>query len=752
MTKQEYALQFIAEYNEEWAEIGKDFERFLFDDIEASLIKARKLGELVVREIYLKEEMDFPEFANQAEKNMLLKNEGVIDDVIFNALDRIRRMGNSAAHANKKIPFSDALKVHKNLFVICRWFMESYVISPDKEIPEYQDPQFENLDEKVKKLLVEYLPDYINSKEESKEEAPTYVEDIELPTLHNSHLLYQLSKLKESSQEAVEGHQSLSDFKKYLHIKRPIEDMLESHLNESLESTGSNLIFLCGSVGDGKSHLLGYLSSTKPELMKHFTIHNDATESFDPKKNSLDTLAEVLEPFSDDLIESSKEKLILAINLGVLHNFIESRYAEEKYLKLKSYIEEARLFDSGDISSPVEHDTFKLVNFSDYHSFELTEEGPVSSYMTNLFDRITSPNRENPFYLAYEMDKEKYGLNPLLINFQMFSSRSMQQQIIQLIIKTIMKDKILISSRELLNFIHDILVPISLKDMKTGDFVDMLPHLLPNLLFEGGDKSTMLKMLGNQDPIHYRTKELDEKLISLHNSGNYYVYYRDIIFDSSAQEWIGLLEPIENIAFLEKDTKRELSELLIRSSYLYDSHLKDSFKDNVYSDYMKYLFAYNTNKKPSLQNLYFEIEKSIFLWKGSPKKNYLYIDDEGHNIRIAEPLQLKKSAISLDNNEQGVIQRFTTTLFLGFKCEPYETVHKVEMDLPLYEMVVKVLKGYRLNKKDREDSIQFIDFIERLLPYGKQQQEILINDIENQLMFRLDYEDDFQVYSFSRER
>ncbi|MEH7303091.1 DNA phosphorothioation-dependent restriction protein DptF [Neobacillus drentensis] len=746
--KQEYALQFIEVFNKEWAELGKDFELLLFKDIDASLFKARKLAELLVKEVYIQEEMEYPSYANQAEKNMLLINEGIIEDNVFSALDRIRRMGNAAIHADKKIPISDAFKVHHNLFFIVKWFVESYVLSPDKEVPPYQDLQFETLDEKVKKLLEEYIPDYLKKEEQQ----PTEVEigeETELPTLHNSFLLYQLSKLRESSQEAVEGYQELSNFKKYMHVKRPIQDIFEEHLQECKDSPGSKLIFLCGSVGDGKSHLLGYLSTTKPDLMNHFKIHNDATESFDPRKNSMDTLSEVLEPFSDSLIEESSEKLILAINLGVLHNFIESTYAHEKYQKLKAYIEEARVFESGVISSPAEHDTFKLVNFADYHSFELTQNGPISTYMSALFESITKEDSDNPFYVAYQKDKEKFVYNPLLINFKMFSSKSMQQQIIQLIVKTIMKDKIIISSRELLNFVHDILVPSS-EELKTHDFIDMLPHLLPNLLFDGGDKSPVLKMLGNQDPIHYRTQEVDENLVSLYNSGNYYVYYRDIIFDSSAQEWIQLLEPVENIAFLDKDTKRELSELLIRASFLYDSHLKESFKDTVYENYMKFLYAYNTNNGRNLLDLYFEVEKSIYHWKGSPTNGYLYLDEEGNSIRIAEPIQIKKEMVTIENEPQEIIYRFTPTLFLGFRCAPYKQIHQVEIDLPLYEMIGKVLHGYRLNRKDRENSIQFIKFIDSLLPFGQQQEEILIKDVKTQFMFRLEYEE-FFGFKFSRE-
>jgi DNA phosphorothioation-dependent restriction protein DptF len=762
MGKQEFAFAFITQENHEWSQLAKDFERLLFTDMEAALMKARKLSEHLIEDIYAKEETDYPTFSKMAERIMVLKNYGVIDDVLFKAFDRIRRMGNFAVHDKKTIPFSDGLKVHHNLYNILKWYTESY-LNFEIKVPEYQDPKPENLeemmDDKIKKLLQEYLPKHLKDfgpilgGTPPDQEKVEMKEDETLPTLHGSRLLYQLNKLRESSKGAVEGFKGLSEFKQYLHVQRPIEEKLEEYVRTSVSSAGSKLIFLCGSVGDGKSHLLAHLSTTMPDVMNQFKIHNDATESFDPKKNSLDTLAEeVLAAFSDEKIDSSDEKRILAINLGVLHNFIESPYAVEKYKKLKEFITSANVFETDTVTTPKENNHFILVNFADYQGFELTAAGPISSYLSRLFRRITEQTEGNPFYQAYIKDKEELSTNPLIVNYEMFSSESVQNQIIQLIIKMVIKDKVILSSRALLNFIYDILVPTSIDEIRTSDFIDMLPSLLPNLLFEGVEKSHFLRMIANHDPIHRRIKELDEKLISLHNAGSYYQYFREVIYDPDAQGWMNLLEPIEDVALLDKDTKRELSELFIRSTFLYESHLQVAFRDEVYTNYMKYLYAYNTDRKPMLQNLYYEIEKAIYLWKGSPKSNHLFIDDEGTRIRIAEPLQLKKAPITIQNEKKGVVNRFTPTLVLGFRCEPQKVVQQVEIDLPLYEMVNRVLNGYRLNKKDREDSIQFIDFIEKLLPYGNQQEEILIQDIENRLSFRLQFDPDFEVYSFSKEQ
>ncbi|PGP90649.1 hypothetical protein COA10_31815, partial [Bacillus cereus] len=66
---------------------------------------------------------------------------------------------------------------------------------------------------------------------------------------------------------------------------------------------------------------------------------------------ALDTLAEVLKPYSDSEIDGSRFKMILAINLGVLHNFIESDYAKEHYQILTKFIEESGIFEANEIAT-----------------------------------------------------------------------------------------------------------------------------------------------------------------------------------------------------------------------------------------------------------------------------------------------------------------------------------------------------------------------------------------------------------------
>ena len=157
----------------------------------------------------------------------------------------------------------------------------------------------------------------------------------------------ELSKLRKLSIESVENTDSFTSFKKYLHVVRPVEDELRLLLKRVNEENKKCLVMLCGSAGDGKSHLMSYLRHVDSEdLLNSFEVYNDATESSAPTMTSIDTLSEKLAPFSD--VNSSNDdgyKMILAINLGTLNNFIDSEKGKS-FSNLKKYVETNEIFSS----------------------------------------------------------------------------------------------------------------------------------------------------------------------------------------------------------------------------------------------------------------------------------------------------------------------------------------------------------------------------------------------------------------------
>lgn len=77
--------------------------------------------------------------------------------------------------------------------------------------------------------------------------------------------IMQLSKLRKSSAESVENTNAFNHFKEYLHVERHVEIELRKLLCSVNEKQGKCLVLLCGSAGDGKSHLISYMKNSDTE-------------------------------------------------------------------------------------------------------------------------------------------------------------------------------------------------------------------------------------------------------------------------------------------------------------------------------------------------------------------------------------------------------------------------------------------------------------------------------------------------------
>lgn len=769
----------LQELEPELVKIANSIEDIFFDDPHGVLVKARLFTEKMTKKVAEFENLPHLLSSRQVDRVQYLDQERILTKEIARAFDTIRTIGNKASHESLQADFELAFKVHKNLYKISAWFLELY--GPhDIEIPEYQSPipkrdeginkeeinkmlesivskQFTAVSQQLAALIQEKR-DQIEPTDEAsgpsstgeKADDKTDVNGFEGKQLHGSYLLYELSKLKESSQEAVEGSDSFSQFKKYLHVERLIQRDLMTALEDAKESSTSQLILLCGSVGDGKSHLLAYMNEEHPELMEGYQIHNDATESFDPYKNSLDTLAEVLKGFSDDHIEHSNEKLILAINLGVLHNFLESDYAKKHFTKLSSFIEKSRIFESDYLSENIQDTHFKLISFSDYHPYELTKDGPKSDYFVQLLEKIVQDDPGNPFHTAYEKDMEN-GLNtPFMYNYRLLKRETVRKLVSHLLIKASVQYKQIISTRAFLNFIHDIIVP---SNIETNSIIEELEAFLPNLIFDSPDRSPLLSVLSKLDPVHFRSKKIDEVLMQLNNTNNIVDVFQEHLELDEQEEWIEQLSDLGAFYELTNSSKQVLNSTLIRFAYFLGKNFQDDFRQQTYEKYMDYLYKYNVGDVKGLRPLFKEVKEAVFNWKGKPKKNkeYIFLEETSKDMNIAQSLNIRPYVNHLNTQESDILYRFKNVIKIGFQDENKTEQAFLEIDFPLYQKILKVLNGYRPNKKDKEDAIQFIEFIDKLLKLSKKEDELMIYDHTEDLLFKLEYDEDFNEFTFKRE-
>lgn len=762
-------------------EIEKDI---IDQDYKSALSTARDAIELTIKTIYSKENIKYPDDLAIAITSLSRKK--LIGPKISREYHEIRDAGNHYSHSNKlpggkikkrdKSPQEESFNIHHKLYNVESEFYKEYHEAIDPyDVGRYNGITFDKVDDfgnidnaKLNELLESVngikqrleesdsnsLDGSVNESEniyDEENDDESWFDEYGFEEINGSLLLGGLTKLNDSSRESVEGSDTLSNFKRYLHVKRTIEEELLNKLEESINSD-RKLIMLCGSVGDGKSHLIAHLNDDRPDLMKNFTIVNDATESEAFDKTCIDTLVNKLNSFDDDHINNTDEKLILLINLGVLNNFIHSDIVKERYGTLLDKLNRLNIFDSDDFSNNFDDDFISVISFSDYYIFEFDEEHQnkvKSSFISKLFSKISSDTGKNPFFEAYNRDKLKGINNPVIKNYEFFMMPDVQNMIIFNIIKVIIKYKIFISTRELLNFIYEILVPADIKNFDDFDSpVTSLENLLPNLLFGSDDRGDILKAINYEDPTLKRVEITDKLLIDL-NTGmklsDLFDRYMDI-------DDLSFFEDIFDFDVIytnyKDDDKKIISTSILRLSNLFGKkEVKEVFNKKSYLDYIDYLYYFNNGEQKHLKSLISDIEKAIFKWKGSLPNDYICIENLD-KFKLGKSLNMEFKGISHFKNDD--LNRFKTSMSLPFfkYRDPNDSVN-LNVDYSLYEVITKLVKGYKPNNSEQKDLILFNEFIDNLISSNSNNKCLICNH-EEKTCFKLEYNETFEEYVFKR--
>lgn len=757
-------LSFLEELNPTAVQIANKMEELIFEDASSAIVKARKFAETILKDVIKIEKLEVPSRINLYEMILMLSKEEIITKDVQKTLDTIRIIGNKAAHeGSNDEDLTQAFKLHKEMYKLGVWYYEVYSSNHDFKIPPYEKPQPMKkieaiIEQKVKELLQKdeeieekkiVLPqnDFIVEKfitQEFNYNKLDFNEDLILTG--ESYLERMLSRLTESSQEAVENAHFFSDFKDYLHVERSIQKDLENILKRNREKKSGHLILLCGNVGDGKSHLLAYLKKNKLELIEKYKIHNDATESFSPYKDAMETLEEVLKDFSDQNLGNCTEKLIVAINMGILHNFLNTKHRTYTFNKLKKFIKDSGLF-SRKIITHYSNESFDLLSFGDYQPYELTEEGPKSIFFSTLLQKITQPSDDNPFYLAYKKDIENNIHTMTHENFNLLQNKSVQNHIVQLVIQAIVTMKLVISARTFLNFIADILMPNDKRHIKDLNEFEIIERSLPNLLFTRKDRSSILNAISKLDPIHIRTPHIDNLVMELNTLNDWKDIINSHVLDETAEKW---LYPFNSKDKLTGHSFYSFIKSFIRITFLINN---DFYSKNVcqhYKKYMENLYYFNTKNVRKIKSFYDDIKKAIFEWKGSPKKDYIYLDKNSYRYRLAQKLNLHPTIEHLMERNEKELDSFKTKIELAYVDDSNNNRIFLDIDFPLYSLLMKVLEGYCPNKNDEENAIKFVEFIEKIMDLGEKRNEILVyfpSDGKTYLIKR----DEFGAFVFERE-
>lgn len=552
-------------------------------------------------------------------------------------------------------------------------------------------------------------------------------------------LLEELKKLRDSSKYAVAqgAYSNLDEFKKYLHIERDVEKKLKKIILKASEKNNAQLLLVCGNVGDGKSHILSYLHDELSSVISQFRIHNDATESHNPNESSNETLYKLLQGFNDVNINASNDKIILAINLGTLSKFIEE-FGEE-FKILKNYISSSKILDT-DLIHDDEFDSksnFHHVNFTDYHMYSLTENGPTSKVISTLLEKIVATTEANAIhkaYLEYKVINSNKVYCPILYNYEFLFSENNRNIISQLIVKSIIKSKEIVSIRTLLNFVYDIIVPVDLSVLDEADYFKVIERmngpeyissLMPNYLFEHPELSSLFEKIESLDPCLHRDAATDDVLLTLINAEN----ALDVFSKHIEKTY---LEKIEPKLIRGTISKPDLSRFFMRLNYFSNYFEKDYLKDIDYNEYLVWLFHYNNHNPIYIKKIYNLVENAARNWNGDPKaddKVVINVGKKQTQYRVFKDFEVIPDVNPLKEKKDSLINKFTQEFSLSFKINNERETIRLNVDFSLFKILKMISQGYRPNKKDNNNYVYFVNSINILINQNNNKAALYIDEV-----------------------
>jgi len=559
----------------------------------------------------------------------------------------------------------------------------------------------------------------------------------------NCKLVDELNRLRKSSSDSIDGIGTFDDFKKYMHVSRSAEKDLIEILHKIEDSGRKSLVMLCGSAGDGKSHLLSYLKNDL-KLLDNYVVYNDATESSAPSKTAIETLNEALQGFSDENLEKPGENFILAINLGVLSNFIESSYGDS-FKQLRKYVINSNLLTNQlNEKGYEENSAFQHVSFSDYHMYNLTVHGVKPEYLERILEKVFCMDFENPFYNVYSNDCKECPLSqkcPVKHNFEFLGNEKNRNYVANALVEVTIKDKEILTTREILNYIYDIIVAQNFNYKKMAQsstnevsfLKEYISDITPSLMYEYIDKSVLLNQLQKYDPLLVRSEQADEDAISYYVSSDVSNEVVSVLDKEAYSKVLCQQSAIEKINS-DKVLKAQLFNILERLKTI----KSDIVQDNAYVSFLKMLYYFNTGTTKKYGELYGLVEDAVIQWCGNEDQDNVCFDDCHEGIALYEHIEFEPYldvSPSVKKNEE--LQRFLPFITVKYESkktkETKETkeIIPLDIDYSLYELIYKLAAGYIQTAEDRNNHADFISFIYKILRTGSADKEVFLVTDDN---------------------
>lgn len=488
--------------------------------------------------------------------------------------------------------------------------------------------------------------------------------------------------------------------KEQLFVKQEIETELQRYLDVAKPG---EIIFLCGSSGDGKSEILTRCKSN-PRYQQRFSFHLDATHSFAPRQSAIDALNDL---FSNHHQYSSP--LLIGINTGMLANF--AREGAECHLAIRTAIDSFLSADQEE-SRPYRSGHCSFFDFEHYPKFQFNEKKQYSSFIKTLLDNLTRNDDSNLFQFIFRHDET---VNPELkevANYKLLCLPGVQDVLITQLFKArLIKDQF-VTTRTLLDFLHHLL---------------MGPGYLFDNLFTGAEND-LIKKVSDFDPARLHTYEIDQFILR----------YELGLVDPELDDFLAALAPL-HIRFDRQCVNPGDAASLIRLFWLLQDeslgnnyHQKFSvfFNESLFEHYSEIWHLHknyiaDSEQKKALNRFYTsELIAGIQRYANrkapelSMQKEEFFLGEYG-GVKITAPVDLKPDWEAIRNKNTAHPTGFDVHLKVG-----QNSLLPVRIGLNLFELLNKLNNGYRPNKYDKNAIVLLDEIVDLITEQAKSSSEI----------------------------
>lgn len=533
--------------------------------------------------------------------------------------------------------------------------------------------------------------------------------------------------LSQHSVDSVQNGKTFTNWDEYMHVERPIESKLKEKMKE-IDNAGGGIVLLVGSAGDGKSHLISCIK--KESDWGDGCFYNDATASSSPKKTAIDTLKEALVEFKDENLYKTTQKLVLAINLGILNALIDDEDFKKDYKEIVNST--SPIFDDSNTTPQinterVKAERVKVVMFTNEQAFEFyadsSSEIPVASdFFSNIIKKVVSETIDNPFYAAYTADKAS-GVSPkdpLILNYELLRIPDVQNTIVLTIIEAIVRYKLIITPREFLDFLYSIIVYPHYDEYIDGhkEKKEFFEALLPSLLYYGSE-NMIQKAISKLDPLKQSSTEHDKQLSVLFTS--YSIPPSYLTEQQNSELPVELLKRTnEFYANNGRDIERT-TKFVFRLKHLLSYHTESE----VYKSYLALLKGIFNKDVHKMQEIYDVVAKAIPRHYGSyfEKSNMVPLNIQGGRYRLFGSLQLKPEPVKSYHSDL-YKNEFLMRFDMSWKF-PDESV-PLRMDFQLYSYLNELNRGKLALSYENEKDLAFSRFLRKLVEKCNCEHEITV--------------------------